>query len=240
MLSLSAANSHAHDQALVGTMLKAIEAGEFSNKEVLDEFLTICFELAADDPTAPVLHRTVTVCANMGGAELRQLVAGPGLHVHGSELSSVLQPLARVQQLAKRIDYGQTLEVCSVQRRGIEVRDATISELPEEPPAEPSERDHTIEANIERLRERVTHLPIDSPASLPQVRAELLELVAEIQHEEAAQRKALVSKVILAFKAAGARQKTKKAADFLGAMGLHREGSAASRIHDNADALASR
>lgn len=239
VLSLSAAGIH--DPALVGTMLRAIEAGEYSKKEILDEFLTICFELAVDDPAAPVLQRTVTVCAQMGGAELRQLVAGPGLYVHGSELQSVLQPLARVQQLARRINYGQKLEVCSVQRRGIEVRDAAISELPEEPPSELfDDRDHTIEANLERLHERVMHLPIDSPASLPRVRAELLELVAEIQHEEAVQRKALASKAILAFKAAGSRQRTKLAADFLGAMGLHREGSAASRSHDNADALAPR
>ena len=241
VLSLSAA-SHAHDPALVATMLRAIEAGEYSKKEVLDEFLTICFELAADDPAAPVLQRTVAVCAKMGGAELRQLVAEPGLYVHGSELQRVLQPLARVQQLAKQIDYGQKLEVCSVQRRGIEVRDASISELPEEPPLEMllDDRDHTVEANLERLHERVTHLPVDSPASLPQARAELIELVAEIRHEEAVQRKALASKAILAFKAAGSRQKTKQAADFLGAMGLHREGSAASRNRDNADALAPR
>jgi hypothetical protein len=210
---------HRHSDAhLVETMLKAIEQGMFARKPVLEEFLDCCFELAADEPTAPCLQRAVAVCSSLGAEELRAAASGGQDDLDGVTLAAMLHPLARLQELAAAIGSAQPVQVCRVKRSAISVAAVPLAHAPA-----PSEHEEHggMEAKLERVEELVEALPLDPPA-LHQARAELLSLVAEMQAEEARSQKVVLGKAISAFKSAGFRQKSQRGQEFLGAMGLQR------------------
>jgi len=125
--------------------------------------------------------------------------------------------------------------VCRIQRSGIAVEDLTVSDLPPNEARHSVLHEQTIEGKLDALHELAAALPAGS-AAVKKTRAELLELIAEIRHDEEQAHKAVVAKALSAFKQAGSRQRSKKGAEFLLSMGLHRDGSAAGRIGANTDA----